>query len=114
MCDPSAPGGARLPMRGWLPGPEGSKLAFHAPRHEAGRHAGAPTRIAMGASLVRLFALHFIGRAAARVAQLGEFPMQEYRLYIDGKFCDAEGGKTAESTNPATEQSWAKVARAGR
>jgi len=40
--------------------------------------------------------------------------MQEYQLYIDGKFCDAEGGKTAESTNPATEESWAKIARASR
>jgi aldehyde dehydrogenase (NAD+) len=40
--------------------------------------------------------------------------MQEYKLYIDGKFCDAEGGKTADSINPATEQPWAKIARASR
>ena len=40
--------------------------------------------------------------------------MQEYKLYIDGKFCDAEGGKTADSINPATEQPWARVARASR
>ena len=40
--------------------------------------------------------------------------MNEYQLYIDGKFCDAEGGKTAESINPATEKPWAKIARAGK
>jgi len=40
--------------------------------------------------------------------------MQEYKLYIDGKFCDAEGGKTADSINPATEQPWARIARASR
>ena len=40
--------------------------------------------------------------------------MQEYKLYIDGKFCDAEGGKTADSTNPATEEPWARIARASR
>src|SRR5213083_2007224 len=40
--------------------------------------------------------------------------MQEYQLYIDGAFSDAEGGKTADSINPATEEPWARVARAGR
>jgi aldehyde dehydrogenase (NAD+) len=40
--------------------------------------------------------------------------MQEYKLYIDGKFCDAADGKTAESINPATEEPWARIARAGR
>jgi aldehyde dehydrogenase (NAD+) len=40
--------------------------------------------------------------------------MQEYKLYIDGKFCDAEGGKTADSINPATEEPWARIARASR
>src|SRR5713101_771666 len=40
--------------------------------------------------------------------------MQEYKLYIDGQFCDAEGGKTADSINPATEEPWARIARAGR
>ena len=38
--------------------------------------------------------------------------MQEYKLYIDGRFCDAEGGRTADSINPATEEPWARVARA--
>ena len=38
--------------------------------------------------------------------------MNEYKLYIDGQFCDAEGGKTAQSINPATEEPWAKIARA--
>ena len=38
--------------------------------------------------------------------------MQEYKLYIDGQFCDADGGKTADSINPATEEPWARIARA--
>src|SRR5947207_7631974 len=38
--------------------------------------------------------------------------MPEYQLYIDGQFCDAEGGKTADSINPATEEPWARIARA--
>ena len=40
--------------------------------------------------------------------------MQEYKLYIDGEFCDSRSGKTLESTNPATEAPWARVARADR
>src|SRR5437879_12948234 len=40
--------------------------------------------------------------------------MPEYQLYIDGQFCDAEGGKTADSINPATDEPWARIARAGR
>ncbi|HJQ83483.1 MAG TPA: aldehyde dehydrogenase family protein, partial [Candidatus Binatia bacterium] len=40
--------------------------------------------------------------------------MQEYQLYVDGRFCDAEGKKTADSINPATEAPWARVARASR
>src|SRR5213596_2498275 len=40
--------------------------------------------------------------------------MQEYQLYIDGAFRDAEGGKTADSINPATEEPWARIARASR
>jgi len=40
--------------------------------------------------------------------------MQEYQLYIDGELSDAEGGKTAESINPATEEPWARIARASR
>src|SRR5438094_748217 len=40
--------------------------------------------------------------------------MPEYQLYIDGQLCDAEGGKTADSINPATEEPWARVARASR
>jgi aldehyde dehydrogenase (NAD+) len=40
--------------------------------------------------------------------------MQQYQLYVDGKFCDAASGKTADSINPATEEAWARVARAGR
>src|SRR2546429_2807753 len=40
--------------------------------------------------------------------------MPEYQLYIDGQLCDAEGGKTADSINPATEEPWARVSRASR
>jgi aldehyde dehydrogenase (NAD+) len=40
--------------------------------------------------------------------------MQEYQLYIDGKFCESSTGKAIESINPATEAPWARVARAGR
>src|SRR5947209_20392207 len=40
--------------------------------------------------------------------------MPDYQLYIDGQFCDAEGGKTADSVNPATEEPWARIARASR
>ena len=40
--------------------------------------------------------------------------MPEYQLYIDGQLCDAEGGRTADSINPATEEPWARVARASR
>jgi aldehyde dehydrogenase (NAD+) len=39
--------------------------------------------------------------------------MQEYKLYIDGEFCDAASGKKVDSINPATEEPWARVARAG-
>src|SRR5262245_37859526 len=40
--------------------------------------------------------------------------MQEYQLYIEGEFCPAKSGKTVESINPATEEPWTRVARAGR
>ena len=40
--------------------------------------------------------------------------MQEYKLYIAGEFCDSKSGKALDSTNPATEAPWARVARADR
>jgi aldehyde dehydrogenase (NAD+) len=40
--------------------------------------------------------------------------MQEFKLYIDGEFCDARSGRSMESINPATEEPFALVARAGR
>src|SRR5437660_8989436 len=40
--------------------------------------------------------------------------MQEYQLYIDGAFTDAEGGQTAASIKPAPEERWARVAGASR
>src|SRR5262245_18407443 len=56
---------------------------------------------------------HSVDRAA-RPAQVRRPAMREYRLYINGEFCDAEGGKTADSINPATEEPWARIARASR
>ena len=35
-----------------------------------------------------------------------------YQLYIDGAFCDAEGGKTFESINPANGEVWAHMPEA--
>src|SRR5262245_35539230 len=40
--------------------------------------------------------------------------MQEYQLYIDGEFCNSQSGKAIDSINPATEEPWARVARATR
>src|SRR5262249_62086625 len=40
--------------------------------------------------------------------------MQEYQLYIAGEFGPSKSGKTVDSINPATEEPWARVARAGR
>jgi aldehyde dehydrogenase (NAD+) len=40
--------------------------------------------------------------------------MQEFKLYIDGESCDAASGRTTESINPATEEPFARVARADR
>jgi len=31
-----------------------------------------------------------------------------YKLYIDGEFCDAEGGATFDSRDPSTGEVWAK------
>lgn len=39
--------------------------------------------------------------------------METVQLFIDGERCDAVGGETYESVNPATEAPWATVA-AGR
>ena len=35
-----------------------------------------------------------------------------YGLFIDGEWCDAEGGRTVPDINPATEAPWAMVAAA--
>jgi len=40
--------------------------------------------------------------------------MKEFGLFINGKWEAAEGGKTADTINPATEAPWAKVAVASR
>ena len=40
--------------------------------------------------------------------------MKEFGLFIDGHWEAAEGGKTMETVNPATEEPWAKVALASR
>ncbi|HAJ56438.1 MAG TPA: aldehyde dehydrogenase [Candidatus Omnitrophica bacterium] len=39
--------------------------------------------------------------------------MNNYQMYIDGKFCEAEGGARTESINPATEERIASFPRAG-
>jgi aldehyde dehydrogenase (NAD+)/betaine-aldehyde dehydrogenase len=38
--------------------------------------------------------------------------MENFRLLIDGKFCDAEGGAKFESIDPSTEEVWALMPRA--
>jgi len=38
--------------------------------------------------------------------------MDRYKMYIDGKFCEAEGGALCESVNPATEEKIAAFPRA--
>ena len=38
--------------------------------------------------------------------------MQEYQLYVGGEFCPAKSGKAIDSINPATEEPWARAARA--
>ena len=39
--------------------------------------------------------------------------MESYKLFIDGRFVDAEGGKTFETCDPGTGLPIATVARAG-
>ena len=38
--------------------------------------------------------------------------LPKYQLYIDGDWCDAEGGKTFESIDPATGEAWALMPEA--
>jgi (Z)-2-((N-methylformamido)methylene)-5-hydroxybutyrolactone dehydrogenase len=38
--------------------------------------------------------------------------MENFKLLIDGEFCDAEHGTVFESTDPSTEESWAIMPRA--
>src|SRR5207247_5159882 len=39
---------------------------------------------------------------------------RRYQLFIDGQFVDAESGKTFDSPNPATGETFAEVAEAGQ
>src|SRR5260370_9609306 len=39
---------------------------------------------------------------------------RRYQLFIDGQFVDAESGKTFKSPNPATGETFAEVAEAGK
>lgn len=39
--------------------------------------------------------------------------LKRYRMFIDGRWVDAEDGKTFESVNPATEAAWAEIPAAG-
>jgi aldehyde dehydrogenase (NAD+) len=41
-----------------------------------------------------------------------ETPMQDYQMYIDGAWCDAQSGARFASTNPYTGQDWAWMAQA--
>jgi len=44
----------------------------------------------------------------------GRLPVAKtYKLFIDGAARPAEGGRTAPSLDPATEEPWAQVAAAG-
>ena len=38
--------------------------------------------------------------------------LERYQLYVDGAWCDAEGGKTFESLNPASGEPWALMPEA--
>ena len=38
--------------------------------------------------------------------------LKTYQLYIDGEWCDAEGGKTFESIEPSTATPWALMPEA--
>lgn len=40
--------------------------------------------------------------------------LKTYRMYIDGKWVDADEGKTFESLNPATGEVWATIPEAGK
>ena len=35
--------------------------------------------------------------------------LKKYKMYVDGQWVDAEGGKTFESINPATGVTWAEI-----
>ena len=39
--------------------------------------------------------------------------MDQYKMYIDGKFCDAQDGAVLESINPANEEKIAVFPKAG-
>lgn len=41
-----------------------------------------------------------------------DMEMEQFRLYIDGEFCNAECGATFESIDPSTEDAWALMPRA--
>src|SRR5262245_57536421 len=38
--------------------------------------------------------------------------MKHYQMFIDGAWCDASDGKRFESSNPATEETWASFPEA--
>jgi len=38
----------------------------------------------------------------------------QHRMYVDGKWCDADSGRTLPVINPATEETIAEVAYGGR
>src|SRR5207249_4326728 len=52
-------------------------------------------------------------REATTDSTRGDRDMQ-HRMYIDGKWCDADSGRTLPVINPATEETIAEVAYGGR
>ena len=45
-------------------------------------------------------------------AAASALPMEQFRMYIDGAWCDAESGQTFETKNPFTGQAWARLPQA--
>jgi aldehyde dehydrogenase (NAD+) len=73
-------------------------------------HAGA---VLAGATAVREKKNAFVADYAPAPQEADFVRLKKhYGLFIDGKFVDAEGGKTFKTINPATEQPLAEVAEA--
>ncbi len=49
---------------------------------------------------------------ASRHGAASALPIERFRMYVDGAWCDAESGQTFETKNPFTGQVWASLPRA--